>query len=122
MPQARQKQSGLEKALPIAGAVAGGMLAGPGAWAAIQGAAGGMGVGSTGAGLLAGKPKAEVAPVQSNAGGAMQRRMDSMQASNSNIKALRDAESSLASLPPQQAQTYAPTIKKARYLAEQEIA
>jgi hypothetical protein len=68
------------------------------------------------------KGPSQIQAVDSGGGGAMQRRMQALQASTDNLNALKDAESSLAQLPSPQQQQYAPMIKKARTLAEQEIA
>jgi hypothetical protein len=68
------------------------------------------------------KPKAEVPMAQASGGSAMQRRMQSLESQQLNVAQLRDAESALAYLPPEQAQQYGPAIKKARTFAEQEIA
>lgn len=70
---------------------------------------------------LSKKPK-EATPVVQSDTGAMQRRMEGMQASQNNIRALREADAALASVPPEQAQQYAPAIKRARQLAETEYA
>lgn len=121
MPQTRQKENQTGKLLMVGGAALG--AANPallGATGMLGGAGAGAGLGGTAGSLLNNqKPKAEVPTVQTS---AIQRRMDTLQASNDNVRALRDAESSLMALPPAQQAQYAPTIKKARSLAEQEIA
>jgi hypothetical protein len=122
MPQQRQKENQSGKLLALGGAALGAVNpAMLGASDALMGAGAGAGLGSTASSLLSGqqKQRAEVPTVQTS---AIQRRMDTLQASNDNVRALRDAESSLMTLPPAQQAQYAPTIKKARSLAEQEIA
>lgn len=113
MPQQKQKQDSMGKLLTIGGAVAGGAVGGP------TGAMAGAQAGQMANGLLAKDAKPSPQPVEST---AMQRRMQGMEQSQQNIRALREADSALAYLPPEQAAQYAPTIKRARQLAESEIA
>lgn len=95
------------KLFTIGGAVAGGMAGGPG------GAMAGASAGQTMAGLTAGGPGPQ--PVETS---AMSRRMDTMQ--NDRLKQLREAENSLAKLPPEMQQQYGPAIMKASYMEEKQ--
>lgn len=107
MPQQKQKP-GLSSALQLAAVVPGPHQPFAAGGAVLSG--------------MSQKQETEAPNIQSGAQGAMQRRMQSLQSSQSNLRALRDADSALASLPPEQAQQYAPAIKKARTFAEQEYA
>jgi uncharacterized protein YcfJ len=122
MPQQRQRENNSGKLLMLGGAALGAVNpAMLGASGALAGAGAGAGLGSTAGAIFGGnqKQKAEVPAVQST---AMQRRMASMEPAQQNVAALREADSALMTLPPAQAAQYAPAIKKARSLAEQEIA
>lgn len=118
MPQQKAKGEGLGKLLTIGGAVAGGVATGGSPQGAMMGASAGQMAG----GLMAKPPAPAPQAVETTATGAMQRRMQALQAQQANVSALRDADAALASLPPQQAQQYAPAIKRARTFAEQEYA
>lgn len=111
-----QQDSGFGDALKVGGAVAGGIVgAGAGGVGAIPGAAAGAGVGGLAGGII--DPAKPPPTTVGSESGAMGRRMQSMQGSDT-LNQLQNAESSLASLPPELREVYAPNIIKARLVAQ----
>lgn len=106
MPQAKKDDS-MSKMLTIGGAVVGAKFGG------VQGAMTGASAGQMAGGLMASNEAPAAQGVQSN---AMQRRAEAMQ----NMQQINQAQSALAYLPPEQQQQYAPTLDRARLLAQKQ--
>lgn len=111
VPQRKQSGDGLGKLLTIGGAVAGGLLAGPGG--AMAGAATGGGLGGMAGGLLAKAPQEGPQAVET---GAISRRM--AQLNESPLRQIRESIDSLKYIPDQaQRAELAMPLLKADYMA-----
>ena len=100
-PQQKQND-GLGKLFTVAGGIVGGIYGGPG------GAMAGAGAGQTAGGMLT-PQQAPVQTVEAGSSNPMARRIQS----DDTLKQLRDAQTSLAELPPEQQQQYAAPINQA---------
>ena len=120
--QPQKKPSGLSDILQVGGAIAGGMLAGPGGAAALSGAMTGAAAGGIVGGVLdKTKQQAQQAPVNDQSEAIRRRMMNMQEQRASNLQALMAAEDATKALSVQQQQQYLPALTRARLAASRDM-